>query len=152
MGRQSIWIWKFATCSYNLTIQDGKYILNNRCQKDLITNNIWGIVIDNSGNVIWQYNLPEEIPLKYSLQDVATFSKGYIKNYPVFTWKQENDLLVLGYPKNSYSKLSSFISNAENSHYSFYYVGIKCNYSVYCILFIKTKCNAESCSYSQWIR
>ena len=94
--------------SNNLTIQDGKYILNNRCQKDLITNNIWGIVIDNSGNVIWQYNLPEEIPLKYSLQDVATFSKGYIKNYPVFTWKQENDLLVLGYPKNSYSK---FVTN-----------------------------------------
>ena len=94
--------------SNNLTIQDGKYILNNRCQKDLITNNIWGIVIDNSGNVIWQYNLPEEIPLKYSLQDVATFSKGYIKNYPVFTWKKENDLLVLGYPKNSYSK---FVTN-----------------------------------------
>ncbi|MGO0916092.1 hypothetical protein ACTPEM_22630, partial [Clostridioides difficile] len=23
---------------------------------------------------------------------------------PVFTWKQGNDLLVLGYPKNSYSK------------------------------------------------
>ena len=38
--------------SNNLTIQDGKYILNNRCQKDLSTNNIWGIVIDNSGNVI----------------------------------------------------------------------------------------------------
>ena len=94
--------------SNNLTIQDGKYILNNRCQKDLITNNIWGIVIDNSGNVIWQYNLPEEIPLIYSLQDVATFSKVYIKNYPVFTWKQENDLLVLGYPKNSYSK---FVTN-----------------------------------------
>ena len=54
-------------------------------QKDLITNNIWGIVIDNSGNVIWQYNLPEEIPLKYSLQDVATFSKGYIKRkHPLF--------------------------------------------------------------------
>ena len=97
-------VQRLEKVSNNLTIQDGKYILNNRCQKDLITNNIWGIVIDNSGNVIWQYNLPEEIPLKYSLQDVATFSKGYIKNYPVFTWKQENDLLVLGYPKNSYSK------------------------------------------------
>lgn len=47
--------------------------------KDLITNNIWGIVIDNSGNVIWQYNLPEEIPLKYSLQDVATFLRGISK-------------------------------------------------------------------------
>lgn len=63
-----------------------------------------GIVINNNGNVVWQYNLPKEIPLNYSLQDVATFSKGYIKDYPVFTWKQGNDLLVLGYPKNSYSK------------------------------------------------
>ena len=94
--------------SNNLTIQNGEYILSNKCQKDLITDNIWGIVINNNGNVVWQYNLPEEIPLKYSLQDVASFSKGYINDYPVFTWKQENDLLVLGYPKNSYSK---FITN-----------------------------------------
>ncbi len=90
--------------SDNLTIQNGEYILNNEYQKYLVTNNIWGIIIDDNGNVIWQHNLPKEIPLKYSLQDVATFSKGYIEDYPVFTWKQENDLLVLGYPKNSYSK------------------------------------------------
>lgn len=90
--------------SNNLTIQNGEYILNNKCQKDLVTNNIWGIVIDDNGNVVWKHNLPKEIPLNYSLQDVATFSKGYIENYPVFTWKQGNDLLVLGYPKNSYSK------------------------------------------------
>ena len=90
--------------SNNLTIQNGEYILNNKCQKDLATNNIWGIVIDDNGNVVWKHNLPKEIPLNYSLQDVATFSKGYIEDYPVFTWKQGNDLLVLGYPKNSYSK------------------------------------------------
>lgn len=93
--------------SNNLTVQNGEYVLNTTCQKDLIINNIWGIIIDNNGNVIWQHNLPKEIPLKYSLQDVAAFSKGYIKDYPVFTWKQENDLLVLGYPKNSYSKFTT---------------------------------------------
>lgn len=90
--------------SNNLTVQNGEYILNNKYQRDLVINNIWGMVIDNNGNVVWKHNLPKEIPLNYSLQDVATFSKGYIKDYPVFTWKQENDLLVLGYPKNSYSK------------------------------------------------
>ena len=67
--------------SNNLTIQNGEYILNNKCQKDLVTNNIWGIVIDDNGNVVWKHNLPKEIPLNYSLQDVATFSKGYIENY-----------------------------------------------------------------------
>lgn len=90
--------------SNNLTIQNGEYKLNNNYQKDLVINDIWGIVIDDNGNVVWKHNLPKEIPLNYSLQDVATFSKGYIKDYPVFTWKQGNDLLVLGYPKNSYSK------------------------------------------------
>lgn len=90
--------------SNNLTIQNGEYKLNNNYQKDLVINDIWGIVIDDNGNVVWKHNLPKEIPLNYSLQDVATFSKGYIKDYPVFAWKQGNDLLVLGYPKNSYSK------------------------------------------------
>ena len=90
--------------SDNLTIQNGEYLLNNEYQKYLAMKNIWGIIIDDNGNVIWQHNLPKEIPLKYSLQDVATFSKGYIEDYPVFTWKQDNNLLVLGYPKNSYSK------------------------------------------------
>jgi len=90
--------------SDNLIIQNGEYLLNNEYQKYLAMNNIWGIIIDDNGNVIWQHNLPKEIPLKYSLQDVATFSKGYIEDYPVFTWKQDNNLLVLGYPKNSYSK------------------------------------------------
>jgi len=90
--------------SDNLTIQNGEYLLNNEYQKYLAMNNIWGIIIDDNGNVIWQHNLPKEIPLKYSLQDVATFSKGYIEDYPVFTWKQDNNLLVLGYPQNSYSK------------------------------------------------
>ncbi|MBS6711406.1 MAG: HAMP domain-containing histidine kinase [Ruminococcus sp.] len=90
--------------SDNFTIQNGEYLLNNEYQKYLAMNNIWGIIIDDNGNVIWQHNLPKEIPLKYSLQDVATFSKGYIEDYPVFTWKQDNNLLVLGYPKNSYSK------------------------------------------------
>lgn len=94
----------FEKISDNLTIQNGEYLLNNEYQKYLAMNNIWGIIIDDNGNVIWQHNLPKEIPLKYSLQDVATFSKGYIEDYPVFTWKQDNNLLVLGYPKNSYSK------------------------------------------------
>lgn len=47
--------------------------------KDLVTNNIWGIVIDDNGNVVWKHNLPKEIPLNYSLQDVATFLRVYRK-------------------------------------------------------------------------
>ena len=124
--------------------------------KDLVTNNIWGIVIDDNGNVVWKHNLPKEIPLNYSLQDVATFSKGYIENYPVFTWKQGNDLLVLGYPKNSYSKFMTnylpLFSNTENTLSFFDYVSIKYCHSIYCVLLIKTKCDVKNFPYTQWNR
>ena len=64
--------------SNNLTIQDGKYILNNRCQKDLITNNIWGIVIDNSGNVIYQ----KKYHLNIHYKTLPPFLRGISKIIP----------------------------------------------------------------------
>ena len=68
-------------------------------------NQIWAMFLNESGLCQWTVNLPEEIPQKYSIQDVAVFSKGYIKDYPVFVHIHENGLLVLGYPQNSYTKL-----------------------------------------------
>ena len=43
----------------------------------------------------------------YTIQDVALFSKGYIEDYPVFVWNTDDGLLVLGYPTDSYTKLTS---------------------------------------------
>lgn len=68
-------------------------------------NQIWAMFLNENGLCQWTVNLPEEIPQKYSIQDVAVFTKGYIKDYPVFVRIHENGLLVLGYPKNSYTKL-----------------------------------------------
>lgn len=51
--------------------------------------------------------MPQEVPQHYSIQEVALFSKGYLEDYPVFVWSTEDGLLVLGYPKNSYMKLTS---------------------------------------------
>lgn len=68
-------------------------------------NQIWAMFLNENGLCQWTVNLPEEIPQKYSIQDVAVFTKGYIKDYPVFVRIHENGLLVLGYPQNSYTKL-----------------------------------------------
>ena len=38
---------------------------------------------------------------------MALFSKGYLEDYPVFVWNTDEGLLVLGYPKDSYMKLTS---------------------------------------------
>ncbi len=69
--------------------------------------NIWAIYLDSGGKMIWSLRLPDEIPSNYSLTDVASFSRGYIADYPVFTRIINDNLLVLGYPKDSYTKIIS---------------------------------------------
>ena len=83
--------------------QDG---LPDNVLETLESNHIWAMLLDDNGNSIWAAFTPEEIPAAYSLQDVALFSKGYLQDYPVFTWNTENGLLVLGYPKDSYAKIT----------------------------------------------
>ena len=69
--------------------------------------NIWAMYLTPSGECFWRLDVPEEIPQSYSIQDVASFSKGYLEDYPVFVWTTDEGLLVLGYPKDSYMKLTS---------------------------------------------
>jgi histidine kinase len=92
-----------------IKFKDRKYFLPDKEISNLKKQNIWAIVVDNdSKKVIWQTeNLPGEIPKEYSVFDIALFSHAYIKGYPVFTAKIRNDLLVLGYPKDSYWKYST---------------------------------------------
>ncbi|WP_304635352.1 sensor histidine kinase KdpD [uncultured Oscillibacter sp.] len=74
--------------------------------QELNRNQIWAMLLDASGHCIWEASLPEEIPTQYTIQDVAVFSKGYLQDYPVFVRNMDNGLLVLGYPKDSFMKLT----------------------------------------------
>ena len=69
--------------------------------------------------------MPEEIPQNYNIQDVASFSKGYLEDYPVFVWNTDEGLLVLGYPKNTYMKLTSnYYSIDAIKKLPFYVIGM----------------------------
>ena len=74
--------------------------------QELNCNQIWAMLLDASGHCIWEASLPEEIPTQYTIQDVAVFSKGYLQDYPVFVRNMDNGLLVLGYPKDSFMKVT----------------------------------------------
>ena len=74
--------------------------------QELNRNQIWAMLLDASGHCIWAASLPEGIPTQYTIQDVAVFSKGYLQDYPVFVRNTDNGLLVLGYPKDSFMKLT----------------------------------------------
>lgn len=81
--------------------------ITNEAERMIIINSLWAMYLNMEGSCNWTVNLPEEIPTEYSIQDIAIFSKGYLKDYPVFVWSDVNGLLVIGYPKNSYMKITS---------------------------------------------
>lgn len=60
------------------------------------TDFVWMMALDKDGSVVWDWELPDEIPRSYSLQDVSVFSRWYLKDYPVRTWKCGELLLVFG--------------------------------------------------------
>lgn len=74
--------------------------------QELNRSQIWAMLLDVNGACIWNMSLPEEVPTQYTIQDVAVFSKGYLQDYPVFVRSMDNGLLVLGYPKGSFMKLT----------------------------------------------
>ncbi len=74
--------------------------------QELERNHIWAMLLNADGKCDWTLFLPEEIPTQYTIQDVAVFSKGYLQDYPVFVRDMDNGLLVLGYPKDSFMKLT----------------------------------------------
>lgn len=81
--------------------------LSDDAVQALRQNQIWAIYLNEDGQCYWSVDLPDQVPERYSLQDVALFSKGYIADYPVFVRNTEDGLLVLGYPTDSYTKLTS---------------------------------------------
>lgn len=85
---------------------DGNYTLTDEMASELEASGIWGILIDNdTRQVVWQTdNLPETIPLSYTLSDIASLTRGYIDGYPTFTGEAPSGLVVLGYPRDSFWK------------------------------------------------
>jgi signal transduction histidine kinase len=81
--------------------------LSDEARNKLESNHIWAIFLNAAGETMWSVNAPENIPAHYTVQDVSIFSRGYLEDYPVFVWNSDSGLLVLGYPKDSYTKLAS---------------------------------------------
>lgn len=85
--------------------QDG-YSISDDIIAELQNQNAWAILInDATRQVVWRTDyLPNNIPMQYTLSDIAELTRGYIDGYPTFTGEAQNGLLVLGYPKDRFWK------------------------------------------------
>lgn len=89
-----------------LQATESGYALPDAAAKELQSDGAWAILIDNSTHdVVWHSDpLPDSIPMRYTLSDIAGLTRGYIDGYPTFTSGTEQGLMVLGYPKTSFWK------------------------------------------------
>ena len=81
-----------------LSYNTGEYILSDEESTQLQRNNEFAFLLDNNGNIIWYENMPEALKKsKYTLQDVAKFTRYYLDDYPVRTYiVSEDRLLIVG--------------------------------------------------------
>ncbi len=61
----------------------------------------FAMLLDNAGTPFWSYQLPEQLNHTYTTSQVASFTRWYLDDYPVYVWGGEKGLLVVGYPKGS---------------------------------------------------
>lgn len=54
------------------------------------------MLLNDAGAVIWQKNLPDDLPLQYTATDIAKFSRWYLKEYPTYVQEHTAGLLVVG--------------------------------------------------------
>lgn len=123
-------------------VPDGNgYVLDDDTMLELQNTKVWAIFIDNATmKVVWQTdNLPESVPLSYTISDIASLTRGYIDGYPTFTGETEHGLAVLGYPKDSFWKHMwpswdyNSIANLPKTILSVFAVNIALIFTIYVI-------------------
>lgn len=103
---------KYTDFNYNISkISDGlikknnEFILSNESSFAIDNKYKWAMLLNDDGQVIWNRNIPSDLPLEYTSSDVASFTKWYLNDYPVKVWKHDCGLFILGNDKNTIWKL-----------------------------------------------
>ena len=71
----------------------------------------WAMLLDDGGNVIWSEELPDELDHAYTVPEVASFSRWYLKDYPVMVYRNDYGLLVAGLPIGSMTRFDFYMDS-----------------------------------------
>ncbi len=112
--------YNISQTANQLTATNDGYELSQSGKTQLEQNQQWAMLLDQGGKVIWNFMLPTDVPLTYSISDVAGFSRWYLKDYPVSVWRHDGGLLVVGSPKNSMWKLGIMIPQKSMNNLGFW--------------------------------
>lgn len=94
------------TLSGHITRQSGVWTADETAQALLREGDSWAMLLDAGGDVVWEQSLPEALPRAYTSAQIASFSRWYLRDYPVQVWAREDgSLLVTGSAPGSWVKL-----------------------------------------------
>ena len=86
---------------------DARLISRALAAVSLATRPAYPIIIESGVRISWETPLIQLARAWFCLLNTwDAFSKGYLQDYPVFVRDMDNGLLVLGYPKDSFMKLT----------------------------------------------
>ena len=81
--------------------ENGALALDQAADATMKKNWVWGMLLNDDGDVIWQYNLPKNLDRHYTVGDVAGFTRYYLDDYPTQVYRNDYGIVVLGSEKNS---------------------------------------------------
>lgn len=91
--------------SSHVTEQGGIWAADDTALALLQEHDAWAMLLDESGSVVWEHGLPEELPRSYTSAQVASFSRWYLQDYPVKVWSREDGaLMVVGFAPDTLVK------------------------------------------------
>ena len=96
-GEGSSWNASMDELSAALVRTEGGYAFTGGGY--LAEKELWAMLVDEGGAVVWQQGKPADVPDRYSLTDVAASTRWYLSDYPVQVRVREDGLLVAGGPK-----------------------------------------------------
>lgn len=83
--------------------------------RGLLSSCAWAMLLGDDGDILWRYQLPEALERRYTLSDVASLSRWYWADYPVFTYLNAFGVVVTGMPRGSYVRVNYYM-NADVLH------------------------------------
>lgn len=79
-----------------------------RTPADWLQGYAWAMALDDDGSVIWQHDLPQNLNKHYTASEIASFSRWYLDDWPVFCWTADYGLFVAAVPRGSVWKYNIY--------------------------------------------
>ncbi|NLQ77976.1 HAMP domain-containing histidine kinase [Streptococcus mutans] len=108
--------------------QQDAFNISKRSQKEMDKQKTWAMVLNQDGQIVQSYRLPQQLKRHYTNADMVKFSRWYLDDYPVFSYVRGQQILVFGYPKKySLAKFNFYLNTQfikNFLHLGFVFLGI----------------------------